>query len=146
MLPLLFCAIYLCFWAPAIATSAHFLVEASNTLSNQNYRFFLGGKKYDEEWKTAKSESEDCDADLQSIQEECEKANATIKKGSKNFISSAGLLAQVSYWIGAIGIDRLSRRGKISWDGLGKIRQATKNIDDIFAEVCYLSIDPSSLS
>ena len=56
------------------------------------------------------------------------------KKGSEKFISSAGLVAKVCYLIGAAGVDRLSRKGKI--------RQATKNIDDLFAEVCYLSIDP----
>jgi hypothetical protein len=64
----------------------------------------------------------------------CEEKNKTIKKGSEKFISSAGLVAKVCYLIGAAGVDRLSRKGKI--------RQATKNIDDLFAEVCYLSIDP----
>ena len=72
--------------------------------------------------------------DLKSIQKVCEEKNKTIKKGSEKFISSAGLVAKVCYWIGAAGVDRLSRKGKI--------RQATKNIDDLFAEVCYLSIDP----
>jgi len=66
----------------------------------------------------------------------CEEKNKTIKKGSEKFISSAGLVAKVCYLIGAAGVDRLSRKGKI--------RQATKNIDDLFAEVCYLSIDPST--
>ena len=72
------------------------------------------------------------ESDLEFIGEECKKANATLKAGSDSAASRAGLLMQVLYWIGAISLGRFSRTGKI--------RQATTSIDNIFAEVCSLSI------
>ena len=103
-------------------------------------------QKYEEEWekaKTATSESvqvqADFDAaietDLEIIRTECENANATLKIGHEKLISAAGLMTRVPYWIGAAGVGRLSRKGKI--------RQATMNIDDLFAEVCHLIVIPS---
>ena len=54
--------------------------------------------------------------------------------GFDNAASNAGLEARVQYSIGATGVGRFSRTGKI--------RQATTNIDDLFAEVSSLIMKP----
>jgi hypothetical protein len=54
--------------------------------------------------------------------------------GFDNAASNAGLEERVLYWIGATGVGRFSRTGKI--------RQATTNIDDLFAEVSSLIMKP----
>jgi hypothetical protein len=87
-------------------------------------------RKYEERWKEMTGKA--TESDLEFIGEECKKANATLKAGSDSAASRAGLLMQVLYWIGAISLGRFSRTGKI--------RQATTSIDNIFAEVCSLSI------
>ena len=83
------------------------------------------------EERIAKAQAEfeaEIEADLKSIREVCERANAQLKTEYASKISSAGLVAKALYWVGAAGVDRLSRSGKF--------RQAATNIDDLFAEVC----------
>jgi hypothetical protein len=98
--------------------------------------FFLSTtKKYEEVWKELKeSEASSCEADLKIIREKCSEAKAVLKKGCENAVLSVGLGVKVLYWIGATGVGRFSRTGKI--------RQATTNIDDLFAEVSSMIMKP----
>jgi hypothetical protein len=98
--------------------------------------------KYEKVWGEAtKLEESSLNKDLEAIQHMCSGKHNTLKRGTHaaykfksneltrdSEVSSAGMLQRVLYRIGATGLGRFSRTGKI--------RQATGNIDNLFTEVC----------
>jgi hypothetical protein len=103
--------------------------------------------KYEKVWGEATTtEESSLDEDLEAIHNMCMEKHKTLKQGTlaaymfksheltrESEVSSAGMFHRVLYRIGATGLGRFSRTGKI--------RQATGSIDDLFIEVCIFIVN-----
>ena len=88
--------------------------------------------KSDNDFKPADvEEGNECKSDLEAIAKICKEMNEKLQKSLEHSVSELHWFRQIIYRIGAGGFKRYSKSGKI--------RQATKKIDDLFIEVVDLS-------